>query len=409
MCKLLVVTDQPFWRRQNGAHQRIYSLLNCLTQQVDVKLFYLVERTAEDIEHCRKQGYSVIEFDPSGGKIDLLSPLIDRARKLFQPGDSESEIQAATLDTYRWPLAQQQFKTIVEQESPDVVLFEYLVWGNLLDGIPPDDRTFKTAVDTHDALHLRNQQFKERGNVHWIDISYEQEAAELAKFDLIVSIQEQEARLFQEMAPGSDVMVIGHVPVVPEDTVESEAREPENPLGDPITRIGFVGSSNHANLDGIYWFLDECWPLILESSSREFELVVGGPVKEALEEKGIAAPSQVKFVGTVDSIAQFYSQVDFVINPVRFGSGLKIKTVESFCFGKPLVVHSHSATGLSKQALARVLVADDPIRFAESCVRLIEFPTYRSRYALRAREIGESEFSFETVYSPLVEWLQKLD
>jgi hypothetical protein len=51
-------------------------------------------------------------------------------------------------------------------------------------------------------------------------------------------------------------------------------------------------------------------------------------------------------VGPVDSLADFYGEVDAVINPMLGGTGLKIKTLEALAFGRAFVGTASALDGI---------------------------------------------------------------
>ena len=51
-------------------------------------------------------------------------------------------------------------------------------------------------------------------------------------------------------------------------------------------------------------------------------------------------------VGRVDHLDDFYDLVDLVVNPMPFGTGLKIKSVEAICQGLPLIATEAAMVGL---------------------------------------------------------------
>jgi glycosyltransferase involved in cell wall biosynthesis len=280
------------------------------------------------------------------------------------------------------------------------VLVEYVVWGYLLDRV--SDRSIARIVDTHDVLHERCAQFRRYGKPHWIDITAEEESAELARFDMILAIQRDEALVLREMVPDRPVMVVGHSPesVGEAAPVQLTGKRPGNAV-----ILGFAGSRNHANVDGLAWFLRECWPLILERTTGAIELLVGGPLRDSLPE--IADSPQVRWLGALGSMDDFYAETDVVINPVRFGSGLKIKTIEAMWHGKPQVVHGHSATGLDDAVQSGLVVAADAEEFAARCVELAKSPALREQQQFRARMIGQKELSASRVYGEFLVWLRQ--
>ncbi len=420
--KVLIVTDQPFWRGETGAHQRILSLTKYFeSQRFELTFYFMVERSVQDRLSCEQFHAKFVEFDPRGGAISQTIHSIFNWRKSKSDEAKNSldsrKLESTTLERYRWPRAVDQFRSLVEHERPDVILIEYIVWAYLLEGLTTIDRRIMTIIDTHDVLHIRNEQFKNHGQTHWLDITADEESNELKRFDLILAIQPTEANTFEKLAPSVRSMVVGHVPWFERPTtdllmassyMQRDARSQTN--ADDCVRIGFIGSKNAANVDGIEWFIRNCWNRIVTSVNNHVELIVGGPVQELLVERLgglIDSEPRIKFVGIVKSITQFYESIEIVINPVRFGTGLKIKSVEAFCFGKPLVATRHSVTGLPQAACVVARVADSDIEFASAVVTLVDDQQQRIQLATDSKRIGETVFSPESVYSELGAWVRE--
>lgn len=88
----------------------------------------------------------------------------------------------------------------------------------------------------------------------------------------------------------------------------------------------FVGSFGRANYEGIKWFIQNSKILDM------IELQVVGKgfdcVRDELESFGC------KVLGTVDDISTYYGQASFVISPILFGGGMKVKIAEALMYGK---------------------------------------------------------------------------
>ena len=216
--------------------------------------------TQSDIAACCEHGIRIVPFNSRGTQLrDRIQSGIHRLRCRFQRSVNAEPVPVQdiplTLEHYRWPLATMQFRSLVDSLHPDIVFSVYLIWSHLLDAYPERSRSFQAVVDTHDLLHFRQLEFIRHGQSHWIDISREEEAAALRKFDLILATQQEEAKLIQELAPERDVIVVGHHPesgpLVPRDGPVSEQQE-------RALRFGFIASNNAANVDGLGWFLTEC-------------------------------------------------------------------------------------------------------------------------------------------------------
>ncbi len=60
------------------------------------------------------------------------------------------------------------------------------------------------------------------------------------------------------------------------------------------------------------------------------------------------------------------------IAPIRFGAGVKLKTIEALQFGVPTVSTEVGAEGIPTASTGALLVADDPVLFAEHVCALLD-------------------------------------
>lgn len=90
--------------------------------------------------------------------------------------------------------------------------------------------------------------------------------------------------------------------------------------------ILFVGSLFFANYYGIKWFIENVMPYInktLVIIGKDFELK-----KLELERKN------VKVIGTVKNVDEYYINATCVVMPIFNGAGMKVKTAEALMYGK---------------------------------------------------------------------------
>ena len=113
-------------------------------------------------------------------------------------------------------------------------------------------------------------------------------------------------------------------------------------------------------------------------------------------------------LGKVEEPWEFYRQIDVAINPVEFGTGLKIKTCEALAYGVPTVTTVHGSHAIPPETA-------DAIRVCKSIEAMV--PTLFSMSIDRkqvdqmrasAREIAESVFTNEVSYGSLVDWFQQV-
>jgi GT2 family glycosyltransferase len=131
----------------------------------------------------------------------------------------------------------------------------------------------------------------------------------------------------------------------------------------------FVGGFGHPpNLDGLLCFLDHTWPLILADLPDSRLNIVGSNPPALLKERRDPGIILHGFVGD-EVLATLYATTLAAIVPLRYGAGVKGKTVEAMKHGLPIISTSVGIEGLENLP-AEIVAYDDPITFARQAVRL---------------------------------------
>ena len=445
--RILIATDVPFWRKSTGAQTRISSLVDFLiSESFVVRTFYLGQTNSEQFTDNDRQLIASQELDVQqqssdqvpkswvkkiGWYANQIRPKLSSDQAANKPVD---QANAETLDSepaangslcledFRWPWARQAFLDSVKQFQPDSILIEYVKLSYLIDDLSSQQRnSIHCVIDTHDALHLRNQRFKERGLVHWIEISREEEAKELDKFDTVLAIQTDEAELFKTMAPHAKTIVCGHIPNTKPANQSGDNQKstlPPTSTQPEILSIGYLASTNDSNFQAIDSFIDSVWRPLKQQLSQEtgsqsqpaIELVIGGSICKLLAPNQSTDPN-IRLLGHVESLAGFYNSVDVVINPVEFGTGLKIKSVEGLAFGKPLISTAEGVVGLEQistpptQGARAIVICHTPDQFVSELKRLILEPSRLAALSEAANKLAQSAFSQQQAYRPLKQLL----
>jgi hypothetical protein len=124
---------------------------------------------------------------------------------------------------------------------------------------------------------------------------------------------------------------------------------------------GWAAGANSPNADALLWFARDVLPKIRARVPGAKLLVTGiGPPDQVLR---LAGPS-IEFVGSVENLADFYEQVRVVVVPMRFGAGVKIKTIEALQYGVPVVATEVGAEGVDTDDPRVLLVTNDPSAYA---------------------------------------------
>jgi glycosyltransferase involved in cell wall biosynthesis len=131
-------------------------------------------------------------------------------------------------------------------------------------------------------------------------------------------------------------------------------------------RIGFVGNFEWIpNVDAMKWFIHSIWPIILKEQASA-TLEIAGKGSEVFNNPSL----QIKGMGFVDSLDEFYFRKSIIISPLRYGTGLNMKIVEALSYGKVIVSTSTSIQGFEDKS--PFIVANASIDFAKCVIEMLE-------------------------------------
>lgn len=108
----------------------------------------------------------------------------------------------------------------------------------------------------------------------------------------------------------------------------------KRPTLDSMINLMFLGKLDwDPNREGLKWFLDTIWPNV---TNKKLRLTIAGSGDGAWLTR-YSHLKNVEFLGLIDNVADLYDKSDFSIVPIQFGSGTRIKVIESIAFGVPVI------------------------------------------------------------------------
>jgi len=170
---------------------------------------------------------------------------------------------------------------------------------------------------------------------------------------------------------------------------------------EPFTML-FLGSFRHTpNAVALAWFVEEVLPRIMVRRP-EARLVVVGSDAPPRHPYADHAPA-IEIRGFVEDVREPLSRYAVFVCPVRAGSGVRVKLLEAYASGIPVVSTRIGAEGLAAQDGDFCLLADDPTAFAEQVLRIFDDPPFAAGMATRARAEVVANWDMATVTGRLVE------
>jgi glycosyltransferase involved in cell wall biosynthesis len=167
-------------------------------------------------------------------------------------------------------------------------------------------------------------------------------------------------------------IITNHVPeiqkfVVPNGVDTSYFYPTDEPV-EPYSMV-FTGMMGYLpNSDGILYFLDEIFPLVLKKISTAKIYIVGQLPPKALLAR---ASDNIVVTGFVPDVRPYISRSAVYVVPLRMGSGTRLKIFEAFAMRKPIVTTSIGCEGIEVKHGESALIADDPYTFAEQIIQLM--------------------------------------
>ena len=165
--------------------------------------------------------------------------------------------------------------------------------------------------------------------------------------------------------------------------------------------IVFTGlMSYRPNIDAVTYFVREVLPLIHRTRPTETLTIVGWGLTD--EVRALLGP-QIIATARVPDVRPYLASASVVVAPVRIGSGTRLKVLEALSMARPLVSTPLACEGLDLISGSHLLVADNPSRFAEVVIELLENRPLADRLGTAGRKVMESRYSWAAATAQLEE------
>ena len=154
------------------------------------------------------------------------------------------------------------------------------------------------------------------------------------------------------------------------------------------------------NAEGVHWFASEVYPLIRRELPGVCFYVVGSRPPRRIAELA-RRDGGVIVTGYVSDLSPVLRESGVVVVPVRSGSGMRVKILEAFARGLPVVSTTVGAEGIDVRDGEHLLTADEPEAFARAVITVLTEPDRSAALAQAARELVEARYDWRTALSRL--------
>ncbi len=247
---------------------------------------------------------------------------------------------------------------------------EYIIWRRYAEELKNGN-----LIDKLKYLYLLDQ-----SNL----IQYE-ETLLLKKLDAFFTISEVDTNRAKELNPSANIKnALGGV-----DTTNWKINL------DRKKNFTIVLATNYNwihNVNGLKWFLDEVFPIIVNTIPKVVFKIIGVNPPEWLS-KYKDKFKNINVMGLVDNIYEEVSAASVCISPLFVGSGIRIKILESLSCGVPVVSTKVGAEGIIADEEKGLFVHDEPKEFAQSCIDMINFFDHNVQIGKEGRKLVKEQYS----------------
>jgi glycosyltransferase involved in cell wall biosynthesis len=174
----------------------------------------------------------------------------------------------------------------------------------------------------------------------------------------------------------------------------------------PTSGLVFTGlMSYRPNVDAVTYFVREILPLIHRTRPAETFTIVGWGITD--EVRALLGPLVIA-TSRVPDVRPYLAGAAAVVAPIRMGSGTRLKVLEALAMARPLVSTSLACEGLDVEPGRHLLVADDPARFAEAIIRVLEDRHLADRLGAAGRQLMESRYGWGASTAQLDEFHERV-
>lgn len=208
----------------------------------------------------------------------------------------------------------------------------------------------------------------------------------------------KDAERLRRLAPDTDVAVIPN-------GVDVERFSQTGPrMSDG--HLVFVGSMDwEPNVQGAVWFCQKVLPRLRVFWPEVRVFLVGRSPDERV--CALARLPGVVVTGSVPDVRPYLRGALATIVPLLVGGGTRLKILESFAAGIPVVSTRVGCEGIDARCGEHLLVADEPEVFALSILKLKRNPDYARSLAEAASHLVRERYSWESIGRALVARYQR--
>ena len=262
----------------------------------------------------------------------------------------------------------------------------------------------RRVLDLHNAMYVvtqrlaahERQPLKRLMTQHEAHALAQYEAQLCAKYDQVVFVTDDDRNLIEKQIArfqvrGTDDRL---------HTIPICVDPAEKPLVEPIAcpqRVTALGVMFWPpNAEGVEWFAREVWPSVHAQYPELRFTVVGKNPPDYLMR--LNDQDNIEVLGYVPNLAQILAETAVFVVPLRAGGGMRVKILDTWCWGLPIVSTTIGAEGIEICNGENILIADTPQAFGQAVSKAYADRDLNRRLRRNGRLWVEEKYDWRHVY-----------
>jgi glycosyltransferase involved in cell wall biosynthesis len=166
---------------------------------------------------------------------------------------------------------------------------------------------------------------------------------------------------------------------------------------DSAPTLLFVGNLTYRpNVEAAITLVGSILPTLSRKMPSQARVILAGRYERGSELADLALDPDVELAGFVEDLRSVYCQADVAVLPITTGGGTRIKILEAFAYGVPVVTTRLGARGLGVEDGVHLLLAEEPQAMADAVARVATDAALARRLTDHAAALVRSQFSPES-------------
>jgi len=392
---LLFLSQHLPFPPNSGGKTRTYNVLKQLQKGFEVTLLPFTRRNHQDNTSAitaAKDGLAreltrVGEPQPIRGEWSI-------GRKVRDHLLSTVSGKPYTYYTYEDDKYRQQLEWALEKETPALVHLDCIDLARFIPLLPNVPITC-THHDIESGLLARKAESARPRMLrpyirHQARLVRRQEEDLTPRVDLNLMMSPLDADRLRQIAPSARTAVVPN-------GVDTGFFDPSATSGGEVEgRVVFIGPTYvFANRDAVGFLLETIWPQVRRSyPDATLRLLGRNPPEQQARYESMEG---MVGAGYVDDMRPHLRQAACSVVPIRIGGGTRIKILESWAMGIPVVSTTLGCEGLEAVDGKNILIRDEPKAFAEAVAGVLADETLRRRLGREGRRTVEGFYSWDRI------------